>query len=186
MVSKETWKNIPLYEGHYMASTYGNIKSMGKGNNTNARVSILKQCTYKSGYKYVELCHNGVYKKILVHRLIALTFLKKKKGKKIVNHKNGNKADNRMDNLEWVNASENVKHAYSLGLSQPTRPMTGRLGINNPGSKRVLQFDMNGSIINKYHGTCEASRQTGIRQGNIWSVIVGKRKSAGNFKWAYE
>jgi hypothetical protein len=79
----------------------------------------------------VHLCINGKYKSYFVHRLVAYTYMKKPVDKTEINHINGNKLDNRLENLEWCTSSENQQHAFRLGLQK------GRIGKNNPIAKAV-------------------------------------------------
>lgn len=124
----EEWKSIPGYEGHYECSSFGRIRSIDRyvkaGANSKNKIQIkrgriLKQEICNSGYFRLELKRDGFVKKFLVHRIVALCFIyNENKEKDCVNHKNGIKTDNRSDNLEWINRSENQKHAYSLGLQK--------------------------------------------------------------------
>lgn len=101
----EQWRSIPGYEGIYQVSSEGRVK--------NAYGHVLKPETAKNGYKRVTLFDK---KKFQVHRLVALAFIPNPDNKEVVNHRNGVKADNRVENLEWVTWSENAKHAYATGL----------------------------------------------------------------------
>jgi len=108
---EEIWKDIP-FATNYLCSNLGNVKSKRFG-------IPLKGYLNKSGYMRVQLgnCRNKHY----VHRLVAQTFLPNKDGNNIVNHIDGNKLNNRVENLEWCTCSENDNHAYKMGLRQPTK-----------------------------------------------------------------
>lgn len=116
------WKDIPSYEGYYQASESGQIRSCDrkifqKGHHNNydrvMRGRILKPRKINSGYLIVWLCKDGKTKAISVHRLIAKTFLTKtNKAYTDINHINGNKLDNRVENLEWCTRSSNILHSY--------------------------------------------------------------------------
>lgn len=113
----EEWNPIFGFNGRYFCSTLGRIKSVDWRDTRGAlrKGRIMKQQRDHYGYMHIFLT-NGNFKKInLVHRLIAIAFLGLKKGKDFVNHKNGKKDDNRIDNLEWVTKSENSKHSFVIG-----------------------------------------------------------------------
>lgn len=128
-MNKEIWKDIPNYEGLYQASNFGKIKSLDrirkqfnhKGIATiKYKGKILKQQIKKNtGYYAVALYDNNKKVKLkLVHRLIATTFLENKNNFPVVNHKDGNKKNNNVENLEWCTQSHNVKESYRLGLQK--------------------------------------------------------------------
>ena len=113
----EFWKDIPGYEGLYQCSSFGNIKRLAgyvKNNKGYRPVKerIIKQKYDKDGYKKVVLYKNGKQKSFYVHRLVILTF------KIQVNHKNGIKDDNRLENLELVTPRENIIHSIKTGLKK--------------------------------------------------------------------
>ena len=104
----EVWKDIAGYEGLYQVSNFGRIKSFYTGR-------IMRLAPAKNGYLVVNLTKSGKQKVYSVHRLVAGTFLAPDSHKTFVNHKNGNKHDNRLDNLEWCTKSENAVHSlYKL------------------------------------------------------------------------
>ena len=119
---KEQWKIINSYPD-YQVSTSGRVNSMKHIN-----CKILKQFKNKGGYYHIGLCENGMRKNIDVHRLVAQTFIPNIDNKPQVNHIDGNKLNNRVDNLEWVTKSENEKHAFKTGLKT-------QQGISNSNSK---------------------------------------------------
>jgi len=110
----EIWKDIKEFEGLYQISNLGNVKSLGNFNLRKEK--ILKQNFSKCGYKTVCLSKQNKYKTYTIHRLVANSFIVNIKNKPCVNHLNGIKKDNRVENLEWCNISENTKHAYKNGL----------------------------------------------------------------------
>lgn len=149
------------------------------------RIKKLSQTFDSGGY-----CHVNLYKdkKIYthkIHRLVAKTFIPNPENKPQVNHKNGIKTDNQVQNLEWATNSENELHAYKYLGKTNGLPMKGKLGKNNPNSKIVLQIK-NGKTIAEFYGTLEAQRKTGIIYNNIIEVCKGRRMTAGGYQWKYK
>jgi hypothetical protein len=165
---KEIWKNIKDYEGLYQVSNLGNIKS-NKRKGTNG--IITKQLS-KIGYYIVDLYKNSKRETKYLHRIIAETFISNPNNFPCINHKNGIKTDNRIDNLEWCSYSENNKHAYSLGLKT--------------NCKQIKQIDIKtNKTIKTFYSMNEASRQIHISQSSISLCCNGKQKTAGGYIWKY-
>ena len=117
----EIWKSIKGYEGIYEVSNLGRVKVLertAKGKLDNIQVfkeRILKPINQTNGYLKVNLIKNGTQKTVLIHRIVAIVFIEGDNSL-TVNHKNGIKTDNKVENLEWATLSENHKHAFKLGL----------------------------------------------------------------------
>ena len=115
----ELWKDIPNFEGLYQANINGEIRSLNhkRKNGTNEYIQkgkILKFNKNPNGYLQVRLSKNGIAKTYRVNRLVALTFIDNPNNKKTVNHINGNKLDNRVENLEWATHKEQTKHMHEV------------------------------------------------------------------------
>ena len=139
MELKEIWKPVKDYEELYQISNLGRIKSLPKFHRTSKNYSsigywtkekILKTRINTHGYEMATLCKNYKIFNASVHRLIAIAFIPNPENKPIINHKNGNKIDNRVENLEWVTYSENNNHAYETGLHDSKK--NGRTGKRRP------------------------------------------------------
>ena len=170
----------------YFATVTGDIYSAMSYNGTiGNNIKKLKSNLKKSGYLYITLCKDKQHYTKDVHRLIAETFIPNPENKPCVNHKNGIKTDNRVENLEWVTQSENVLHAFRVLHRKPVKSMLGRSGAKSPTSKIVLQIK-NGKIIAEFYGTMEAERKTGVNFRHISHCCLGQRKSAGGYQWRYK
>lgn len=111
---EEIWKDVKGYEGLYQVSNLGKVKSLPKVGSV--KENILKNFIKDQGYLAVTVSKNDKRKTYLNHRLLAISFIPNPENKLEVNHKNGIKDDNRVDNLEWCTHSENIKHAYDNNL----------------------------------------------------------------------
>lgn len=164
---EEVWKDIPGYEGLYQVSNLGRVKSLERY--VFDRVAkhyqpeqIKKPSNKKSkdgsakGYLILQLYRDNKAKNCYIHRLVAEAFIPNPENKKTVNHKNGDKHDNRAENLEWTTYKENNNHAYKYGLNDANHRQ------NRKGSTPVSQYDEDMNLIKTYPSMREAERQTGI------------------------
>lgn len=187
-IKKEIWKDIKGYEGLYKVSNRGNIKSLNYRRKLGNERILPGSCDGK-GYLQVGLCKNGVRRKFAIHRLVAEAFIENKYNKKEVNHIDGNKSNNHVDNLEWSTRSENVKHAYDNGL------ISKKYGIKNPnfGKKMALSNSRKVFCITTneiFESITEASLKYNIHRSNISRCCKGKMKTCGKIngakaEWAY-
>lgn len=148
---------------NYAVNMYGDVV------NKNTR-HHLKQNINNAGYYRVELCGTGKKKKHFIHRLVALSFISNAKCLSQVNHKDGNKLNNRADNLEWCTASDNRKHSFrSLG-QQPTRVFD----INN-GKTKINYSDIEGLKVRKKNTTYrQLAKEIGVNPKYLSMVLNGK------------
>jgi hypothetical protein len=174
VIKGEEWRTITNYD--YEVSNLGNVR--------NKDGIILKTSALNSGYLQVQLSNNGEKKNMLIHRLVADAFIKNDHNKKTVNHKDGDKSNNKVDNLEWMTYSENNIHAIENNLRSKS------------SDKPVGQYDLEGNLINEYKSATEAAKMTGVMRSKISAVCVGSitkgktgveytSKTAGGFVWKH-
>lgn len=177
----ETWKDIPGYENLYQISSTGRVKSLNYRRTSEEKILRPGLNSSSSGYYFVSLCKNGEWKYFRVHRLVALSFIPNPENKECVDHINGDRLDNRVENLRWCTQKEN--HNFPLAKKNKSQSL-----INNPKLlKPILQIDKNtGEVIKEYPSIKDASKQLGIDQSQISKCAKGKEKSAGGFIWRYK
>jgi len=170
----EEFRPVIGYEGLYEVSNLGNVLSVERIDNAGRKRGgfRLKQKTDRYGYKCVNLCKNGITKSTTVHRLVAEAFIPNPDKKPEVNHKNEDKQDNSVKNLEWVTSKENQNHA-----TLPERRSKAK-------RRAVFQIDSKtGKVIAKYDSSVDAKRRTGISAEHIRNCCSGQRKHAGGYIW---
>ena len=115
---KEEWRPVKGFEGYYEVSNLGRVRSLDRVDSVGrVRIGkILKQSAKNNGYMHLVLSANGIKKNAHAHRLVAQAFIPNPLNKMDVNHIDGDKTNNKVDNLEWATRSENQKHAYDIGL----------------------------------------------------------------------
>lgn len=168
----EVWKDIPGYEGLYQASTLGRIRGLKRcvGGRMQGAM-ILKQAIHRDGYMKVALTKNHHRKDYQSHRLIGLTFIPNPEGLPQINHKDENKTNNAIENLEWCTRSYNCSYGHRNDKSVAVC------------SIRVAQLDLDGNFINEFPSMEEAMRRTGVNSSKICAVCHGSRNHAGGYKW---
>lgn len=124
----EEWRPAVGYEDRYAVSNFGRVR--------NHKGLVMKQSKHRDGYLWIGLASKTNPYNVSIHRLVAKTFIPNPENKPQVNHKDGNKVNNRVDNLEWVTPSENVRHAYAKGLISDKSP-EGLQNIKNAARKSL-------------------------------------------------
>lgn len=167
---KEIFKDIKDYEGIYQVSNLGRIKSL-----QNYRKNNILKPKMKKGYYQVGLRKNNKRKWYSVHRLVAQTFLPNENNLPQVNHRDENKLNNNVSNLEWCNASYN--NCYGTRIKR----------VKEKTSKKVLQYDLKGNFIKEYNSLRQATEENNIKSiSNISLCCNGKYKQAGGYIWKYK
>lgn len=189
----EVWVDVVGYKGRYMVSSLGRIRGVERmvriGKNIRKIDSkILNPFVNSGGYSSVCLHNEGSKATVLVHIIVATSFIPNPENKKEVNHKNGIKTDNRVSELEWNTRFENEKHALESGLKQRgvNHPKYGKKLKERGGrSLPVSQFSLDGNLIAKWNSGSEASRQLKIHRGLIFHCCKGLSRSSGGFIWKF-
>jgi len=173
----EFWKDVKGYEGLYQVSNYGRIRGLDrmvgyrKGKKRCWKGSIKTPTARKNGYLKINLYKNNMSVTREVQRIVAEAFIDNPMNKEQVNHIDGDKKNNHVENLEWVTQSENVLHSvYVLGHC----------------IKKVGQYDLDGNYIRSFKSVKEAGETTGVARCSISNVIHGRRHKAGNYIWRLE
>lgn len=176
----EIWKDIEGYEGLYQVSNYGKVKILPKfrNNGTNGYVSkekLMKQCKHNLGYLFVVLSKNGKYKHFYVHRLLTQAFIPNPDNKPHVNHIDGNKQNNSIDNLEWCTAKENVIHAFKTGLK------VGKCleSCSNVKLSREDVLEIRAKYIPYKYNCTMLSKEYGVHKRYILSIVKNNMRKNG-------
>ena len=175
----ETWKPVVGYEGLYEVSDYGRVRSVPHEvpSRNGVRVSpgrMRNPFKNKTGYVIINLCKNGIIKNHTIHRLVAEAFLPNPDNLPQVNHKDENKLNNNLGNLEWCS----VKYNNNYGTKNQRVSEKNRVSK----CKQVAQIK-DGIIIAIFPSTIAASHITD--PGHISSCALGKQPTAGGFEWKY-
>lgn len=186
----EIWKDIKGYEGLYQVSNLGRVKSLNY--KQTKKENVLKCCKNSRGYSLLTLTKNKTVKSYNVHKLVAETFIPNLQNKFCVNHINGIKTDNRVENLEWCTLNENMQHSVRiLGnnkslFTTDNNPSKGKFGKYSCSSKKINQYDKQGNYIKTWDSIIDITRELGIN--NISTCCRNKRhiKTAGGFIWKYK
>ena len=176
-MKNEIWKDIDGYEGLYQVSNLGRVKSLNYRRTGKER--ILKALKDRYGYLHVKLCKDGKAKEYTIHRLVAEAFLYNPNGFSDVNHKDEDKENNAVGNLEWCSHKYNSNYGTGAKRSAEKRR-------NDPKRRKpVISVSKESGLIMEFESTKEAERVTGVYCGNIVNCCKGRYKSAGGFYWFY-
>lgn len=188
----EIWKDIKGYEGLYSVSNLGRVKSIERMRENHSKMQKVEEkikSTRKDtqGYLLLDLYKNNKQKTIRVHRLVAVMFLENIGNKETVNHIDGDKSNNKIENLEWATFKEQNIHFYSKNLKSDKNIEKAVNAMNNATSKQVECLTTN----KIYVSASSAGREIGISGSYIMRCCRGECKSAGKdikgnpLKWRY-
>ena len=175
MKTAERWKPVKSFEDAYQISSWGRVKSVSRPKhipNGEMRMSserTLKPGKVKSGYLLAFLYKDSKRFCPLIHRLVAEAFIPNPACLSQVNHKDGDKTNNRVSNLEWCSCKSNMRHATRL--------------LGRGHGEKIFQCSKDNNIIKCWANAGEASEKLKINRANIRQCVNGKRKSAGGFIW---
>lgn len=164
---QEIWKDVKGYEGYYQVSDNGNVKSLRNG-------KILVPAITIHGYKRITLCKNGKKENKVIHRLVAEVFLDNPKNYPCVNHKDENKLNNFVENLEWCDKKYNTNYGGCIKRRSEKH------------NKKVTKYDLNMNKIETYDSIKQASIKNEILNSCICVCCKKKYRTAGGFYWRYE
>lgn len=167
----EIWKPVTEYEGLYEVSNLGRLR--------NRHGKVLKIPLNHTGYPRIELWRQGKMKHFYVHRLVALAFIPNPDALPQVNHKDEDKQNNRVENLEWCTQAENLNygaHNDKVALANRNHPSK---------SKAVACYTKDGKLVRVFPSTHEAERETGVANQSISQCCRKKYRTAGGYVWEY-
>ena len=191
--AKEIWKDIEGYNGLYQVSSLGRVKSLERtfysGKNFLIKKThperIMKLSFYNTGYVYVGLSKDGFVRKFKIHRLVATAFIPNPENKPCVDHLNAVRDDNRVENLHWVDASENMNNSHTLKAISITK--LGNLNPMKLKQRPVLQIDpKTNEVVAEFIGCKEAARALGINSGNLSRCCRNPRYTYKGFIFRYK
>lgn len=165
-IMEETWKDIKDYEGMYQVSNLGRVKSLKKN-------IILKMNKCSSGYYNVSFWKNGKEKKKLIHRLVAEAFLDNPDNLPVINHKDENKTNNSVENLEWCTYYYNFHYG------------SGKEKMSIANSKPVYQYTISGELVKKWDSATDVYKELGWLNTTISKCCRGKQATSHGYIWQY-
>lgn len=173
---QEEWRDITGYEGYYQISNLGRVKSLDRvvigkdGRKFHYKCQIMKPGIHYKGYILVKLCIDSKQKCYKVHRLVAQAFIPNPDNLPQVNHKDEDKTNNRVENLEWCTNEYNNKYGTRIERT----------------SKRVLQYTLDGKLVKEWPSTRECER-SGFKHAGVSACCIGKKyhKTYKGYIWKY-
>lgn len=195
----EIWKDIPGFEGLYQVSNLGRVKSLPRGKQWPYRRTHnnIRKPRVKNGYYQVNLSKENKVKWISVHRLVALAFIPNPDNLPCINHRDENRLNNSIENLEWCSYAYNANYGTarqrqieSMKRNDPLniraqKSLETRARNKMPNARRkVVQMDSSGCVMRVFNSIADAGRQ-GYDRASITYCCQGKRKTTGGYKWKY-
>ena len=186
-MENEIWKDIVGFNGDYLVSNFGRVKSKDRYRHNDGRYIVkgkaLSLVKHDKGYLQVNIRLNGKYKRVFIHRAVASAFILNEQNKPTVNHINGIKNDNRLENLEWATQSENIIHARKTGLFSGI-VNAKRLGESHNAVK-IGMYSNDNILIKLFDSIANAVLDTGFNKSGICEAAKGKRTHHKGYIWKY-
>ena len=164
------WRDTYIYGEQYQVSNIGTVRNKITGH-------IIKSHRDKKGYLRVSLSKNNRQVTVKVHRAVAIAFIENPNNLPQVNHKDGNKENNTVSNLEWVSNYENMQHAIKNGL-------TKRVDYAGRKKRPVIRISDTEETV-RFSSLAEAAKECHISRSNLCNVLKGKRNFCGGYRWKY-
>lgn len=180
----EIYKDVIGWETDYQVSNFGNVRSIDKiiiknnGSTYNRIGKILKPGIQSKGYKNVVFSRVGKFYQQKVHRLVGINFIDNPENKPQINHIDGNPSNNNVDNLEWATASENISHAYRIGLAYIKSGEKN--GMHKLTQTQVDEIRNIAQIRGKHYGRKELAIYYNVSEGTIKEIITRRRNRWAN------
>ena len=180
----EIWREVVGYEGLYAVSNEGRIKSLERSDRFGRKYASKMLSTKKNnrGYVQIHLNKDGVCKMKLLHRIVAEAFISNPDNLPQVNHKDENKENNNVENLEWCDNLYNRR--YGTGYQRSCEKHDYK-AIALSHSKKVIKYDLNGNVVDTYISAKEAGIQNKISDSYIRRNCYGKTKSVRGYIYQY-
>ena len=173
----EIWKDIEGYNGRYRVSNLGRVMSMWRTNQYKTHIGkpmIMHQGIHRQGYLKVSLTDGSTIKNYFIHRLVAEAFIPNPDNLPQVNHKDEDKSNNRVDNLEWCDGKYNSNYG--------TRAERWRPQVAKP----IIQKTLDDKFVRRFESAESAERECGYDASYISMVCHNKRPAAYGYKWSFE
>ena len=178
----EVWADIPGYEGQYQVSTYGRVRSLDHyGSNGVSMIlykgKILKPCMGSEGYPHIYLS-GGPQRSFMIHRLVAGTFIPNFDNKREVNHRDENKLNNLVSNLEWLSSKENANYGTRNSRVVKARKESGFI-------KGVSMLNLDGNLVRDFESLSDAAKYVNGNRSNICACCNNRKEKAYGYRWRY-
>lgn len=176
----EIWKEIEGYNGLYLISSHGRVMSLFAN-----KQKIINHHKTPKGYLVIGLCNNTISKNHKVHRLVAQAFIPNPLNKPQVNHKDLNKTNNNVDNLEWVTGYENYIHAVANGAVRQKSTLQKKIKIPKPLGKKIYVYSISGQYMKEETSIKSQSASLGVSL-KVFSSHIKSTKPIGKYRYSFQ